>query len=184
MDFFSSFPNLNFNAVRLWVYFTVIFIFLNFYLLFLCQEDFFKAIFFNISCPLHLTVFMFVFILQPYEFCSQYVSIRMPEFERQIPPDSYILRTDGRIPWTKRYLCCFIPGHSDTCSVSFSLQSTIAIIQSLSLLLPMNVFLMEKSSKLTKYQYWCILRWLGNARVLPQTSRKLLLYLCSWKSGW
>lgn len=65
------------------------------------------------------------------------------------PPDSYIFETDVvRIPWGKRHLSCFIPGNTDKCSVSFRLQSTVPIILILSLLLPMNVFLIEKHIKL------------------------------------
>lgn len=93
---------------------------------------------------------MFVFVLQPCGFYSQHRSLRMPEIERQIPPDNYILRNDGKIPWTKRCLCSFIPGHKDTGSVNVRFQTTVGVIQILSLLLPMNVFSIEKSNKLTK----------------------------------
>lgn len=93
---------------------------------------------------------MFVFVLQPYGCCSQHSSLRMPEIERQIAPANYILRIDGKIPWTKRLLCSFIPGHKDTGSVNVRFQTTVGIIQILSLLLPMNVFSIEKSNKLTK----------------------------------
>lgn len=93
---------------------------------------------------------MFVSVPQLCRFCSQLSSLRMTKTERQSPPDSYILKTDGRIPWTKRRLCSRIPGHKETGSVSVRLQTTVDTIQILSLLLPMNVFSIEKSSTLTK----------------------------------
>lgn len=150
MDSFPSLWNLNFNTVRLWVHFIGIFITFLTFIYYSSTKEIFKTIFFKVSCPFNFTVFMFIFVLQPCRFCSQHSSLRMTKIERQIPPDSYILKTDGRIPWTKRQLCSCIPGHKETGSVSVRLQTTVDTIQILSLLLPMNVFSIEKSSKLTK----------------------------------
>lgn len=149
--FFPNLWNLNFNTVRLWVYFIGIFITFLTFIYYSSTKEIFKTIFFKVSCPFNFTVFMFVFVPQLCRFCFQHSSLRMTKIERQSPPDSYILKTDGRIPWTKRRLCSWIPGHKETGSVSVvRLQTTVDTIQILSLLLPMNVFSIEKSSKLTK----------------------------------